>query len=86
MLGIVIDLLKQNGISLAVIGIIVFSFGVMYKLLMVIKELLVKISTNHLRHLQDSINEILHRVKNLENKDIEMDKRVLVLETKIEDK
>lgn len=86
MLGIVIDLLKQNGISLAVIGIIIISFSAVYKLLMVIKDLLVKISTNHLRHLQDSINEILDRVKNLENKDIEMDKRVLVLETKIEDK
>lgn len=86
MLGIVIDLLKQNGISLFVIGVIVFAFGVVYKLLMVIKDLLVKISTNHLKHLQDSINKILGKIENLENKDIEMDKRVLVLETKMEDK
>ncbi len=51
----------------------------------VIKNLLFKICTNHLKHIQDAMDKILNKVEKLEDEFVKIDKRVTILEVK-EDK
>lgn len=48
----------------------------------VIRKLLLKICTNHLKHIQDSILVISSKMDNLEKEFINIDKRVAILESK----